>query len=554
MVHSRNCVVFVVTLNRHVEKRHYVLVDRVCTLTRYVAGIMSKTFAPKDYKSRSLGTQQNFTTIPWRTWYQQNEPTRAKYLLFTDSNGEMKDVFHGTTSRPSFDDSLSLIISGEKKSLILLDGEWHRSISAHNFLNSMVPSSMQFYDGAVGVWLFRQLQSLLMSAVGQVPGSTRDKYMTYIRELVTFIRKLEQNYPDYKTTWFGTTRVVVENNTEPEDILPFMLASGVLGVPISRDRLATWLHLSLRRSLKHGPLCNNALGLVVWRFTTGLINNTPDKEAMESAFESLLSMKSFSDLEIVNHLLHHVLPELQHEASTFLVAVKEGRAFYPSQDVVMQDGSVIQAKLEVPLDMACYGGLLKKQGDRYAVVIGDYNKYVPLTFKRPEDKVVVVTVFGHPVKAALTCAHGPGIVVRTTPTPVKDGRDFIGKNGLTLRGGRGTGRGAPTEERKMPGFMVHGSTDSCELCSVCFDTSKYSLSTPSWETPLTMAESQPYCSIFVKGVRDVTIQISVADSKRSLPEQGSVTQKLAGVCLSDMRPLPRHSLANLASVMSTGTN
>ena len=519
---------------------------RVCQV------VMNRNFAPKKYTSNSLGSQKSFKTVPWKNWFEQNEPLQAKYISFVESEGEMKNVQYGRTNRPSFEDSLTNCLS-KSLNLIILDGDWSSAVSANNFLNNIAPSTMRFREGTVGVVLFRQLQAILMSAIGQGADTSRDKYLEYARNIIVFIRKLEQSFPEYKTTWFGTVRTVVENNTEPEDILPFLLASGVLGVPISRNRLAAWLHLSLRRSFKHGPLRNNSLGLVVWRFATALINNVPDKQAVETAFESLLNMSTYSDLDIVQHLIEHILPELKSEEESFLRSVKESRAFYPVKDIIMRDGSIVCAKFQMPLNLVCHGGSIQKEGDRYAITVSDYNRYIPITFERPEDKKVTVTVYGRPVQAELASAHGPGVVIRTTTSPITDGRGFMGKDGLTLRGGRGNGRGSPTQERPMPAFMTKGSEDSCEICSVCFDTLKYSLSTPSWDSPLIMAETLPFCTVFVKGIRQVTIALNIEEEKPVLPliDASDITNHLAGMTLSEMQPISRHSLANLTKVMTS---
>ena len=346
--------------------------------------------------------------------------------------------------------------------------------------------------------------------------------------------------------------------------MPFLLATGVLNYTIKQSHLLQWLKLSVHRCLKHGPLRNSVLGVVIWKFVTNLLRDIPDKDALNSAFESLLRLKTYSDLEITRDLLQHVLPEVADHAELFLTAAKENTYFYPPRDIHFKDGSLIQTKTHLPLDLQVVGGNVSHHtGNCYSIETFNYNTYTPITILRPSTKEVTVTFSGIPVKSSRASAFGPGIVVRTSDSKPTTSTSFIGHVGLTLRGGRGTGRGPPSVERPPPRIMIDGSDRMELLCTVRFETDRYVLSTPFWSEPLVMDEAKPYCSIYCKGIRDISVKIEqrpvpppVVPREVTIAEPLSkivdtVTESVAAVRLSEMTPdVPRFSITNLVRTIN----
>ena len=127
----------------------------------------------------------------------------------------------------------------------------------------------------------------------------------------------------------------------------------------------------------------------------------------------------------------------------------------------------------------------------------------------------------------LTSKHGPNIVFRGLTTAPKNGKAFSGVMGLSLAGGRGNGKSAPSVERSKPSVLTSTprSSGSTVLCTVRVRATCYEVQNPEWSSPLScpLQSSDGVFAVFFKGFKDVHVGIRV-----SLP------QTEAGVTFAEM--------------------
>jgi hypothetical protein len=291
-----------------------------------------------------------------------------------------------------------------------------------------------------------------------------------------------------------------------------------------------WFELSIQRAYKrHSHLKDAMLTPMVWLYTDYLLDkNLQADEAFRLAFEQLMILPSYNDLEIVRVLLRHVFPEIEPKTDDIMRAISQKESYSGETDTVFTDGSVIGRKIvDLPYGIRVLAGtigLVTDTKDSFEMSVSEYNNFTPFMIRIPEagtEFQFVITA--RIIKPDMTSRFGPGLLCRALRDYAKSGKDFQRIMGLTLAGGRGNGCTAPTNERRKPVYLSNPpTTDSViEIATVTVSSKTYSLQTTAWASPLSM--EIPYgnqiFALFFKGMRDIQIKIQPRVSVDSAPPQ-----------------------------------
>lgn len=476
-------------------------------------------FTPKNTKTSHTGIQREYTTVSWPLWHQRYAPDMVRCLIYTkDDNKIFKEKTFNKTNE--FTGSVTEWISTGGK-IIILEWSIHSSSSAveDSFLNETLPidKSQRFQDGIVAIGLGRWMKSLLMQMIAS-PTHERDEVAGWFRQLTRFVADRTRSLSSSK--WFDVIRQTIKENDRVEDILVIKLLQAVLGQKTTRLREFRWFETSMQRALKYNPghtLSGNIISMVVWLYTDLLlVKNIPDITAMNQVFADLSCIASYTDLDIIQMLLDRVFPELSSYTIPILESIRNKKPWTSSCTITFSDGSSIQTTTaqDLPYGLRLHGGLLSGRGRGiFDMTTTEYNHYSPLQMSRPSiNQTIKIKIYGSPMPSTTTSMHGPGIVFRGLTEYTKNGRAFIGINGISLAGGYGNGKGAPTTERPKPAFLLSSwqtKTERVLLCTITVTSRDYSVVSSGWSEALTMAftPSDTVFGVFIKGFKDLEVAI-----------------------------------------------
>lgn len=478
---------------------------------------MNSEFKPSNNKSLHVGTSRSYTTISWPEWHRRYTPDFVRCIVYKEVNGMMRDMEERSFYKSAgFTGSVTDLISKDSKIILL---EWRDSdlvSKANSFLNNCLPvdKSQRFHDGIVGIGLGRWLKTLFMTIIIKTE-SERSLITRWFQDLVRFTASVTAL--SGADQWFDVIRTALRTNDSVEDILPFRLLQAILKVNVPRQRMFRWFETSIHRSYKRGELRTNMLGPMVWLYTDRLLDrNMPEDEALRDAFGHLMTLSSYSDLEVVRLLLREIFPEVASKAEEILGAIQKKTPWSDTVDTIFRDQSVLGRKIaDMPYGIKMIAGTIQMvpdQKDVFAVSTAEYNNYTPFMIRLPEAGTdFQITVYGKIIAKDQTSRFGPGMVCRTFKDYARSGKDFMGIMGLSLVGGRGNGRTAPTMERSKPSYLISAPSSAVEmeLATIVVKPTEYSLRSSAWSEPLKMSIGSDHkiFAVFMKGFTDLRIRV-----------------------------------------------
>lgn len=479
---------------------------------------MNCDFAPTNTKSVHVGAQRDYTTISWTEWHRRYAPNFVRCLTYKKVNDKMENLqeksFYKTTN---YIGSITEILTKENVSIIILEWKDNDIVGkANTFLNNCLPidRNQRFQDGIVGIGLGRWLKTLFMTMIVKTE-SDRPVLKQWFHDLVRFTATLTTMKDN--ESWFDVIRTTLKTNDSVEDILPFRLFQAILKIQVPRQRMFRWFEKSMQRTLKRGQMRQNMLAPMVWLYTDRLLEkNLPDDQAMTESFQDLMKLSSYGNGDILRLLLQQIFPEIVSKTEKILDAIYKQTPWTDSVDTVFVDSSVLGGEIaEMPYGIKMIEGtisLARNSTDTFVVSTSEYNNYTPFMIRLPEAGTELeLLVTGKIIPKERTSRFGSGLVCRSFKDYVKSGKDFIGVMGLSLGGGRGNGRTAPSSERTKPSYLesAPATNQDIELAIINLGAKEYSLSSREWTSPLTMAihsEDQIF-ALFFKGFFDVKIQV-----------------------------------------------
>lgn len=509
--------------------------------------MMQSNFTPASNKTLHVGAKRNSTIITWEKWHQLYTPNFVRCLLYKDVAGEMREIHERVFAKTGYTDSVVHYYQ-RGYSIILL--EWRDDDldgKANSFLNNFLPieKSQRFHDGIVGIGLGRWLKSLFMTTIVKTD-EERARVSAWFHDLVRFTTGLLARKDQDK--WFDVIRTTLRTNDSVEDILVLRLMQAILGVKVPRQRIFRWFETSIQRAYRHHPqLRDGMLTPMVWLYTDFLLEkDVPDAEALTRAFQHLMGLAGYTDLEILRLLLGQIFPEVLARVEAILEAIRARTAWSDTVDTVFTDGSIIGRTItEMPYGIRMIKGIISiapDQGDTFLLSVAEYNNYTPFMIQMPENGTEFqFTVTGRIIPPDRTSRYGPGMVCRAMREYAKSGKDFMGILGLSLIGGRGNGRTAPTNERQKPAFLLHPppEDEEMEIATIQLSRSEYLLMTAGWITPLKMTidNADTVFAIFLKGFHDIKIRVQprVHIATPTIPSATAApTITISGVRFSDL--------------------
>jgi hypothetical protein len=275
--------------------------------------------------------------------------------------------------------------------------------------------------------------------------------------------------------------------------------------------------MSIQRAYKrHVHLKNAILTPMVWIYTDFLLDkDLPMEDALHRSFDLLMTLSSYTDEQFMGIVLGQVFPEVASKTEGILKAIKTKEPWSDDRDAVFNDGSSIGRKIaEMPYGIRAISGtisLAPGHDDAFIMNTAEYNNYTPFMILLPEKG----TEFQFSVHAVIispdrTSRFGPGLICRSFKDYARSGKDFQGNMGLTLIGGRGNGRTAPTNERTKPSYLIQPPVEmEMEIATIKVSQKTYELKSSAWTVPLEMAIPPDHrvFAIFVKGMRDIKIRV-----------------------------------------------
>ena len=501
------------------------------------------SFAPATHKTAHVGKQRDFHTIPWPTWHDSYAPRVVRcltYKLQDDNNTANKvltmlDVKEREFRKDGyFVGSVSEHISKGNK-LIILDWTFDQSFRedppGNSFLQEVLPidKSQKFQDGIVAIGLGRWMKTLLLMMVASST-SARPQIAQWFRSLVQFVAKLAAA-PEAKN-WFDVARETIRHNDKVEDILVMKLLQAILREKTTRAREFRWFEVSMHRALKystHRQFRDNVLVMVVWLYTDALlVKGMRDQAALDFVFQQLTTLTSSADADILRILFKALFPPLVAHVDTICTAIRAGKPWVPDTSALrFADNSEIRPAVAQPesgIGLGVSGGILT---DRTAAAVAgngnattvkwydvstmEYNNFTVLHVPRPTTECVL-TLCATPMPSDLTSKHGANVVFRGHTIAPKNGKAFAGVMGLSLAGGRGDGKSAPTVERSKPSVLTGSSNAGSVLCTVRLTPTEYQVLNREWSAPLTCAfqPSDKVFAVYFKGFKDVHMGVDVA--------------------------------------------
>ena len=432
--------------------------------------------------------------------------------------------------------------------LCLVQAVWENDKSPECFLKIM-RGTMEFKEGLEGINLITGLKDLYMLAIEKE--GEREIIMTHIRTMVAFIRKIYKDYPEF----FSNLQQAVEicNDISGIDVIELLLAKGVLELPMTSARLASWLFQSLKKSLRHNPsLWTNTRGLVVWLAATKLVvGGETDVDAIKMAFDILRDLPLRTNQDVVACLLREIVPELVPYATEFREGLETSDALRPPEDVVFADGSILKAYVPLPYEIKTPNGHTGLTWDprnkRLRVVPKGFNEFSGVSVELQSIHRLILCGTVLPEKKVGT--NGRRILMRTTPKPPMSDTDWKGKLGLTISdtgGGTGNGYGPPSFSIGGSPFPTSGEFEI--TIDLDHRTKAYKVGCHAWGDRRLESRWEtsdpPFLTIYTKGVTDLSYEISetppppppppthVVDAGRGQ----SLTESMAGMRLADMKP------------------
>ena len=334
-------------------------------------------------QSRIGGQATKSTAIPIEEWIRLYAPTMAKgYILGHD----IKDP-------PSYVETVDEVMKAfGRKHICLVEAKWEEGKSPGCFLQFMRGDNKVYMVGREGINLMAGLKDLYMLAI-EKSGPERETIMTRIRTMIAFIREIFGGYPEF----FSTLKHAVEtcNDITKIDVMELLLAKGVLGLPMTSARLASWLFQSLKKSHRHNlSLWTNTRGLVVWLAATKLVvGGETDVDALKMAFDTLRSLglrRTTSNQDVVECLLREIVPKLVPYSIEFHTALEfnlkySQEAFRPLKDVVFEDGSVLKGYVSLPYKITAPNGHTDLRWDAHCrtltVAPKSFNEFSGVSFR-----------------------------------------------------------------------------------------------------------------------------------------------------------------------------
>lgn len=472
------------------------------------------SFAPASFATTHHGKARAATIVSVRDFYVRSEPEEAFYLCYDLRGDKMINIRSCSTRNPSLELSITQLIQKGGK-IILLDARWKEGTTVQDmdgFLNHIVSTddaSVRFHDGFVGIGILRMAKSILMLLLSAT-NEEQTMYRSAFFRLLGFLHRLvDIDRAEYGARWFGPVRAAIEVSGKMEDVLIESLAESVLGCVRTQARAFRSMELALHRAFKRDrELRSNMLMPLVLLFKTFLIrDDMRDDAALEKAFR-VMDLPAFSNLDIIKTLLDEMFPALAEHAPAILAAVESSSRFYPPETMVLPDGSRLMARTMIPHGIQAMRGEIEEESEGvYRLNVNQVNDYIPILFDIPASGALHITFSGQPIRESDVNKHGPGVLVRSyTSRPTRTDA-FKGQMGITLRGGIGTGLGAPSILRARPAFL-DGIDAPVVLGTVIMDREHMRLSSPSWSAPIAHPHhAMGIGAIYFKGIRDITFTV-----------------------------------------------
>lgn len=508
------------------------------------------SFAPASFATTHHGKSRTPTEISLREFYIRCEPTEATYLRYDLIGDKMVNIRQCSTRSPSFEESITQLINDHGK-IILLDARWNPGISVENmdgFFNHILSTedvSIRFHNGFVGIGMLRMTKSIFMLLLTSDNEQQAIYRSAFFRILGFLYRLVRIDNEQYEGRWFGPVRVAIEVSGKMEDVLIECLAETVLGCVKTQARTFRSFELALHRALERNcELKNNMLMPLVLLFKTYLIrDDMRDDAALDKAFR-VLELPSYSNLDVVNALIGEMFRELRKHASAILVAAESSLRFYPPETIGFSDGSRLMTRTTMPYGIQAMRGEIEEESDGvYRLNVDQVNDYIPILFDIPADGALSLTFSGQPLRDSDVNKYGPGVLVRSYTSRPHRTEAFRGQMGLTLRGGFGTGIGAPSVLRARPAFL-DGTEMPVILGTVIMDRVWMKLSSPSWTAPIeqmhNITNMTTIGAVYFKGIKDITFTV-----RHEIPI-APITADLPGFRLSEMRTSRFESLQERA--------
>lgn len=504
---------------------------------------MNSDYAPTTTKTGHVGQKRDFTIIPWEQWHRRYAPASMRCLVYKDVEGKMTDIRDKTFNYTDalHDSATAVIISGQRMIILSWELDYRIGISRHDkantYLNQTIPidPSQQFHDGIVAMGVGRWMKSLFMTIIA-ASRADRPRLFEWFRECVRFVHEL--SLMPSSDVWFDVIRETIKTNDHVEDILIIKLLQAVLRIGTTRLREFRWFELSIQRSFKfQKELKDNLLMPLVWLYVHELlVRNTRDTVALDMVFDMMEKLSSYDDKTIIQTLIDRIFPELTEYADGIMEAARNKTSWMPDIAISMTDGSIIPAVVQdLPLGMCVSAGTLTRSAaaSTLNMTMNEYNYYTPLMMCRPlAGQEVHLEIFGQAIPADMTSRHGSGMVLRGLTDFTKNNKVFMGIMGLSLAGGRGDGRGPPTNERPRPSCLS-AHTGIHLIATVHITHHHYTMTTTGWSSPLSMEfrSSDAIFAVFIKGFRDVRIEYAIDET----PDNGVSFSDMIG----DETPLMR---------------
>jgi len=519
-------------------------------------------YAPDKHATHHVGQQRPFHNMSFLEFEAVHGPQEAVALVFVSKDNAMNDIKEmrftkkltaGATTGTrqelaAYKESITYAVTSGKE-IILLFGKWNgeKFVNMDSFLNNVlpIPKAQRFQDGIVGIGCMRWLKVLILAVVS-AKTADRPTILDWFCRCATFISTLV-HHPK-ASTWFDVLRETLQSSTSIEDVLVGKLAEAFLGVRISKLQRLRWLELSLQRTLKRvSSLADNMVLPVVWLFVHFVVDiDMPVKDAVERAFDTLTTLDTFDDVSLTRLLLQHVLPEAEGHANDLLVAARQRQVFaLDKEELAFSDGTVLPPRKPGTMVQTLRADLTVVSADSHSLMLRphDYNLYTPIWAPLPavdEDvEYRELTVRGMPVALDVVSKHGRGFVARTfSSDKITSGKAFVGHRGLTLMGGEGDGKSAPTLLLPTPPILTTPTlpkSDEMIATARFYPDSSYTLQSPTWTEALRFppafdraSSANPVGALFVKGFSSLTIE--VCDHKKPVkPPQSNTNPSLSGI-------------------------
>jgi len=422
--------------------------------------------------------------------------------------------------------------------LILLDMTLEgmtEELPGNSFLQEVLPidKDQKFQDGVVAIGLGRWMKTLLLSLV-TASTSERDVRARWFRALVALVAKLTRLRRS--DCWFDVARETIRQNDKVEDILVIKLLQAVLREKTTCAREFRWFETSMHRALKHSPhrrFRDNVLVMVVWLFADAfLTKGMSDMAALDAVFAHLATLSRGHDVDVLRFLLETLFPSLVPQTASICAAIHAGTPWHPAAPASIRfaDKSEIRSVHDTSRIGVCGGTLTRRDetGEWYDLSTMEYNHFTVVHVPRGATEM---TLRGTPMPPDRTSKHGAAVLVRGHSQAPKTGKAFLGVMGLSLAGGRGDGKSAPTVERTKPSVLTDAETAVVTICTIRVHANAYEVAHNEWTTPLSfpLRPTDTVLALYVKGFKNLCV--GLAD--RSAPVVVAPTER-GGTTLAEM--------------------